>query len=162
MCVNSIRYRCLNEVIDALFDKRFYERYVRQPTPQSVDLTLNAYTNPKTALITHNCLGALDGTQIPAHPPSDKAPPYRDRKGNLRFNVLAAVTFDGPFCYVYAGWEGSANDARVLNAALEEDFRIPAGWFYLADAGYPLVDHLLVPYKGFTYHIRERLRSTQR
>lgn len=105
--------------------------------------------------------GRVDGTHDTAIPPTEDAAPYRNRKGGLSFNVLGAATFDELFCYVYAGWEGSAHDARVLNAAILEDFKIAQGWYYLADAGYPLVDHLMVPYKGITYHLQERYRSGQ-
>ncbi|KAL0290984.1 UNVERIFIED_CONTAM: hypothetical protein Scaly_2652600, partial [Sesamum calycinum] len=38
---------------------------------------------------------------------------YRSRKGGLAQNVLAICDFDMNFTYVYAGWEGSAADARV-------------------------------------------------
>lgn len=42
--------------------------------------------------------------------------------------------------------EGSATDAQVLEAALDSGFDIPDGYYYLADAGYPVSDKLLTPY----------------
>jgi hypothetical protein len=110
-------------------------------------------------VITDKCVGALDGTHIKASIPAAQAAPYRNRKGDLSFNVLGCVTFDELFCYVYAGWEGSAHDGRVLAAAMRDDMIIPAGYTYLGDAGYPLVDHLLVPYKGVRYHLKEQERA---
>jgi hypothetical protein len=43
--------------------------------------------------------------------------------------VLAAITFDLKFCYVLAGWEGSAHDSRVLDDALHRSnvLKIPEG-----------------------------------
>jgi len=59
------------------------------------------------------------------------------------------------FCYVLSGWEGSATDSSVFDDARGKDFFIPNGKYYLADAGYPACDHLLVPYRGVRYHLRE-------
>ncbi len=83
-----------------------------------------------------NCLGAIDGTFIPLTYRSrlDHAR-YRTKKKILCINVLACCTFDLRFCYIHAGWEGSANDHRVYEEAVAADFRIPQGRFYLADAG---------------------------
>lgn len=51
--------------------------------------------------------------------------------------MLGACTFDLQFSYIYPGWEGSAHDVRVLDDAMSQGgFEIPAGKFYLADAGY--------------------------
>ena len=43
--------------------------------------------------------------------------------------MLAAITFDLKFCYVLAGWEGSAHDSRVLDDALHRSrgLKIPEG-----------------------------------
>jgi hypothetical protein len=42
------------------------------------------------------------------------------------------------FFFVYAGWEGSAHDTRVLDDAfLRGEFSVPPGKYYLGDAGYP-------------------------
>ncbi|KAL0320084.1 UNVERIFIED_CONTAM: hypothetical protein Sradi_5269900 [Sesamum radiatum] len=50
---------------------------------------------------------------------------YRSRKGRLAQNVLAICDFDMNFTYVYAGWEGSAADARVLDHAVSQDPTFP-------------------------------------
>jgi len=54
-----------------------------------------------------------------------------------------------------AGFEGSAHDSRVLEKAMSEDFNIPDGYYFLADAGYGLSRKILTPYRGVRYHIRE-------
>ncbi|KAL0370545.1 UNVERIFIED_CONTAM: hypothetical protein Sangu_0372600 [Sesamum angustifolium] len=43
----------------------------------------------------------------------------------LAQNVLAICDFDMNFTYVYAGWEGSAADARVLDHAVSHDNTFP-------------------------------------
>lgn len=43
---------------------------------------------------------------------------YRNRKGVISQNVLAACNFDLQFIYVLSGWEGSAHDSKVLQDAL--------------------------------------------
>lgn len=104
-----------------------------------------------------DCLGALDGTHLPAHLPSTLAPPYRNRKGWLSQNVLGVCRMDLTFCYILAGWDGSAHDDRILEDALfNKDFRVPDGKYYLADAGYHNTDYLLCPYRGVRYHLKEQ------
>ncbi|KAL0324086.1 UNVERIFIED_CONTAM: hypothetical protein Scaly_2375700 [Sesamum calycinum] len=68
-----------------------------------------------------DCVGAMDGTLVPAWVPQIDQNRYRSRKGRLAQNVLAICDFDMNFTYVYAGWEGSAADARVLNHVVSQD-----------------------------------------
>ena len=86
---------------------------------------------------------------------------FRNRKGVLSFNVLAVCTFDGRFQYVMSGWEGSAHDSQVLQAAIDSRaLVVQQGQFWLGDAGYGLKPHVLTPYRSVRYHLREwRLRS---
>lgn len=46
---------------------------------------------------------------------------------------MVACDFDNHFVHVSSGWEGSASDARVLQDALENNFYVPEGKFYLVD-----------------------------
>jgi hypothetical protein len=73
-----------------------------------------------------------------------------------------ACSFDLRFVYVLSGWEGSAADATIYHDARHTDFHIPAGKYYLADAGFPLCDELLVPYRGVRYHLNEWQRADRR
>lgn len=103
-----------------------------------------------------NCIGALDGTHLPAHVSALLAPPYRNRKGWLSQNVLGVCRMDLTFCYVLAEWEGSAHDDCVLEDALfSKNFTIPDNKYYFADAGYHNTDYLLCPYRGVRYHLKE-------
>nr|XP_027086625.1 protein ALP1-like [Coffea arabica] len=98
-----------------------------------------------------DCIGALDGTHISATVPAHKQMAYTNRHGNQSQNVLAVCDHDMRFIYVYAGWEGSAHDARVLEHAMRmhTDFPFPPqGKFYLVDAAYKMVPGFLAPFKG--------------
>ncbi|KAL0371894.1 UNVERIFIED_CONTAM: hypothetical protein Scaly_0871000 [Sesamum calycinum] len=52
-----------------------------------------------------DCIGAMDGTLVPAWVPRVDQNRYRSRKGGLAQNVLAICDFDMNFTYVYAGWK---------------------------------------------------------
>lgn len=69
----------------------------------------------------------------------DEQGPFRNKKGLLSQNVLAACSFDLKFHYVLAGWEGSASDLQVLNSACtrQNKLQIPEGIAYPA---YRLID----------------------
>ena len=113
--------------------------------------------DPKYFPFFNNCISALDGTHIHAYLPVELTPLFRNRKGFLSQNVLAAYTFDLQFSFVYPGWEGNAHDTRVLNDAEQKGrFVVPARKFYLADAGYTNRWPYLSPYRGTRYHLREQ------
>ncbi|KAL3729019.1 hypothetical protein ACJRO7_033591, partial [Eucalyptus globulus] len=66
-----------------------------------------------------DCVGALDGTHVNAIIPVSQQVRFRGRRGTTTQNVLCVCSFDMKFTCVYAGWEGSTNDCRVLSAALK-------------------------------------------
>ena len=66
------------------------------------------------------------------------------------------------FLYVLPGWEGSASDGHVFKNARETDFYVLKGKYYLADAGFPNCDALLIPYHGIRYHLKEWGSSGER
>lgn len=108
------------------------------------------------------CLGALDGTHIGARIPDSEQKAWRCRDGCVCQNVLGVCRLNGLFSFILAGWEGSAHDGLVLRAALNCGFSIPAGYYYLGDAGYGLAPWLLTPYRGVRYHLREWEKCKQR
>ncbi|KNE95485.1 hypothetical protein PSTG_11197 [Puccinia striiformis f. sp. tritici PST-78] len=103
-----------------------------------------------------NCLGALDGVLIPITLPMVQQQSLRNRKGFIAQNVLAVVNFDREFLYVLAGWEGSAHDSQVIADAFTKRFTIPAGKYYLADAGYGIQLGLITPFRAVRYHLKEQ------
>lgn len=106
-----------------------------------------------------DCIGVIDGMRIPAHVPAKDQSRFRNRKGILTQNVLAACTFDLQFIFVYPGWEGSATDSRVLRAVLDDPDQnfppIPEGKYYLVDTGYVNMDGFVAPFPGIRYHLPE-------
>ena len=102
-----------------------------------------------------NCIGAIDGTHVPISISSDKAAPFRNRKGTLTQNVMVACDFDLNITFISTGWEGSAMDARVLRSAINNGFQVPPGKFYLVDGGYANTPSFLAPYHGVRYHLKE-------
>lgn len=62
--------------------------------------------------------------------PRDDVHSYRNRKGFVSQNVLAACNFDLEFMYVLSGWEGSAHDSKILSNALTRNtsrLHVPEG-----------------------------------
>jgi len=137
----------------------FYSKYVRFPDG-SVHQKIRQ--NAKFWPFFKDAIGALDGSHINVSPPASKQAAYRDRKGVLSQNCLFACDFDMKFTYALTGWEGSATDARVYEYACDHDFHIPAGKYFLADAGFPSRPGLLIPYRGVRYHLAEWGRANIR
>ncbi|KAM6550924.1 hypothetical protein CsatB_000732 [Cannabis sativa] len=106
-----------------------------------------------------NCVGAIDGTHISAHVPIDEQIPYRGRKVDTTQNIMCICSFNMKFTYVVAGWEGSANVARILSeCATNPDYEFPApphGKYYLVDSGYTNMPGFLSPYRGERYHLNQ-------
>ncbi|KAL6574700.1 hypothetical protein OROMI_011985 [Orobanche minor] len=102
-----------------------------------------------------NCLGALDGTHIKVRVGDKDKMRFRNRKGDLTTNVLAACTRDMQFVYLLPGWEGSAHDNRVPRDALSRTnpLRVPQGKYYLCNAGYMNCEGFLTPFRGQRYHL---------
>ena len=80
---------------------------------------------------------------------------YRNRKGFVSQNCLFTCSFDLKFVFTYTKWEGSATDVRVFEGALSDGLVIPEGKYYLADAGFPSCEELLIPYRSTWYHLAE-------
>jgi len=77
-------------------------------------------------------------------------------------NCLACCTFDLRFQYVLSGWDSSAADAAVYDNARQTDLTVPAGKFYLADAGFGACDALLISYHRVRYHLAKWGRAAVR
>lgn len=161
-------FRSIHRILNALTSKKIYRTYVKLP---SDDFTFPEFVRRVRSERTYtpyfkDCLGALDGTHIPVHVPESLRPAYRNRKGDVSQNVLAACTFDMKIVYVLPGWEGSASDSRVLEDARNPDFetcfRIPQGRYYLGDGGYANSDAVLAPYRGVRYHLKDYGRDKER
>ena len=144
--------RTVHEVLDVFNECN--EEFMVEPCEDTPPEIAN---NPRFKRYFKNCIGAVDGTLIPAFICADVAEQkkWRSRKGLLSQNVLVACNFDMTVSYVLAGWSGSAHDSKVLADALMKGFHIPHGRYYVGDAGYGLKEYLLSPYRGYMYHLKE-------
>ena len=70
-------------------------------------------------------------------------------------NCLAICGFDMKFLYMFSGWDGSASDSTMFHDACFTDLPVLLGKYYLADAGFPICEMLLIPYRGVRYHLAE-------
>lgn len=104
-----------------------------------------------------DCVGAIDGIYVPVTVGVDEQGPFRNKDGLLSQNVLAACSFDLKFCYVLAGWEGSASNLQVFNSAITRKNRlqVPEGKYYLVDNKFPNVPGFIAPYPRTPYHSKE-------
>jgi len=141
-------------VLNLLTLPKIYYELVELPTanspvPEEIRRNTNFFPFFK------DCIRAIDGTLIIMHVPEVLCTAYRNQKGNISQNVLAATMISMMFTYVLPGWEGSAVDSHVFDNAHATNFDIPVGWYYLADTGYANCDALLVPYRGVRYHLKE-------
>jgi hypothetical protein len=130
---------------------------VRLPTAKDL-VSPEIRDNPNYWPFFKDCLGVLDCIHFDASPPVNNRPAWRNRKGYFSQKCLFGCLFDLMLVYSFTGWEGSATDACVYEDPLSTDLKIPEGKYYLAGAGCPLSDEVLVPYRGEQYHIAERLR----
>jgi len=157
--MKRIRYFCTTLI--ALSSPQFYTKYVRLPR---VDDPVPPYIldNPKLFPFLKDALGGMDGVHINCCPSATERDGSRNRKGGLSQNCLACCSFDLHFLYMVSGWEGSAADGALFLSSRFNDLAIPAGKFYLADAGFGACDVLLVPYRGVRYHLAEWGRANLR
>ena len=139
----------------------FYTKHVRLPGKDD-PVSTQIRNNPKFWPYFKNALGALDGSHIHSAPPASERAFYRNRKGFVSQNCLFGCSFDLQFVYALTGWEGSAGDARVYDDARSRDLDIPDGKYYLADAGFPACQQLIIPYRGVRYHLAEWGRASIR
>jgi DDE superfamily endonuclease len=150
----------IHRILDMVVSPTFYNRYVKLPPAEQTPPEIQ--NDPKLYPFFKDCRGAIDGTHIEAFVPDDAMARYRNRKGFLSQNVLAACTFDMRFCYVLPGWEGSASDGRVFDDARRHSLAIPPGTYFLADAGFPTCAGLIVPFTRTRYHLKEWARAPER
>jgi hypothetical protein len=119
--------------------------------------------NPKFFPFFKDCLGAIDGTHIACNPTAAERDANRDRKGMITQNCLAICDFEMRFLYIFSGWEGSTSDSTMFHDARITDLPVLPRKYYLADAGFPTTESLLIPFRGrLRYHLAEWQRADLR
>jgi hypothetical protein len=68
------------------------------------------------------------------------------RRGGTTQNVLACCSFDLKFQYFLSGADGASSDATLFIDACTSNLSVPPGKYYLADAGFPACDSLMILY----------------
>nr|XP_023906296.1 uncharacterized protein LOC112018017 [Quercus suber] len=130
-----------------------------RPDADAAELPHSLRGNEKYYPWFEKCVGAIDGMHISASAPSGRTTAFIDRRSDITQNVMCACNFDMRFTYVRTGWEGSANDSRVLQDALghaEYEFPWPPrGLYYLVDSRYVIGSAFLPPHKSVRYHAQE-------
>ena len=151
--------RYFNAVLRAvhMLAPKYIKLYENDDIPTAISSNDNFYT------FFDDCIGALDGTHISAKIPESEQVVFRNKKGVLTQNVLGVCDFDDlRFTYIFAGMEGSAHDGKVIDLTFDAGFKVPAGKYYLADAGYALSPWCLTPYRGVRYHLKEWSKANLR
>ncbi len=129
----------------------------------STPLSERVAYNPKFFPFFEDAVGAIDGTHILVSPPIGERAAFRDRKGNLSQNVLAACNFDMKFTDLMTGWEGSVADSTLwVEGQRSGAVSIPEGKYVLGDAGFPNCDKCLTPYRAIRYHLQEWARGNKK
>ncbi|KAF0514972.1 putative nuclease harbi1 [Gigaspora margarita] len=111
-----------------------------------------------------NVIGAMDGSHIPIHPPSENSARYVNQKNFHSINLLAVVDHQGRFTYIHAGEADYVHDARVFyRSSLYHEISSSAEqWvlgrtYVIADSAYLLRTYLIKAYPDYyTLTHRER------
>ena len=141
-------------MVDIFSSPPFYTYHVKIPTVDD-PVPPEIQQNPKFWPYFNDALGAIDGSHIKFAAPASLHDIYQNHKGCISQNCLFACSFGLQFLYALTGWEGSATDAHLWDDATRNDFVVPEGKYYLADAGFGACDQLLLPYCGVHYHLAE-------
>src|SRR6202011_4141690 len=132
----------------------FYNNLVQLPR-EDAPVPHEIQNNPKFYPFFKDALGAIDNTHINCCSNAANREAARDRKGNLTQKCLTICGFNMTFYYMFSGWEGSAADSTMFHDTRVTNLPIPAGKYYLADAGFPTTTSLLIPFCGKHYHLKE-------
>ena len=74
--------------------------------------------------------------------------PFRDRRGVISQNVLAAVNFDMTFSYALVGWEDSVHDSTVLDDAKLRGYALSRCWIRSFKECIDSILWIQIPFKG--------------
>ncbi|WVZ99148.1 hypothetical protein U9M48_044488 [Paspalum notatum var. saurae] len=137
--------RKMGEVAEAMI--RFSHTVITPKDPTYTHVHHKLY---KFAPYFDGCIGALDGTHIPAQFDHNDRPIFLNSKGDTSYNVLAIVDMDMCFTYVGSGIAGSCHDMAVLWECQKTAYfpHPPRGKYYLVDSGHTPQKGYLAPYRG--------------
>ncbi|KAL8171825.1 hypothetical protein V2J09_023629 [Rumex salicifolius] len=144
--------RHFNSVLKAI--KSLSREFLQSP-PQNIPLQILG--SKRLHPYFQDCIGVVDCMRIPAHVPVKDQSRFRDKKGSLTQNILAACTFDLQFIFICPGWEGSASDGHVLRSVLDDPDQkfphVPEDKYYLVDTAYNTTKGFMAPYQEARHQI---------
>jgi hypothetical protein len=153
--------RYFREMLVFFSSPPFYTENVRLPNADT-PLSPKIRNNPKFFPFFKDVVGAMDGTHLNCNVTAEERQTARDYKGTITQNCLAACDFDMRFQYIFSGWDGSTSDSTMFHDARLTDLFVLGGKYYLADAGFPTCESLLIPFRGPRYHLAEWGRAELR
>ena len=106
--------------------ENIYSTYVKLPTGSFLS-QMRSGTPWTSGPFFRDCIGAIDGSHIPAFVLESMQTRFRNQKGQISQNVLAVCSMNMEFLYMLPSWEGSVADSQVFDTAWRQDFRIPNG-----------------------------------
>jgi hypothetical protein len=149
--------KAFHRVLELITNSSFYSTFVHLPGNEVPDLIA---TDPRYKPF-FGAQAAADGSLEDAFVMEEDMGHYQSRKGRISQNILAGCTFNMEICYMMTGWEGSTADGRLWEEARQRNLAIPPDRYWLGDAGFPLCDTMLVPYRGKRYHLKEWAKGNQ-
>ncbi|KAL0534207.1 hypothetical protein IC582_028495 [Cucumis melo] len=127
--------------------------------PNMDNISMEIVSNSKYYPFFKDCIGASDGTHVVASILQNEQISFPGNKTNTTWNIMCVCSFDMLFTYVMSGWEGSANDSRILLECIKNpENKFPMSkrdQYYLVDLGYSNMPGFLAPFRGQRYHLRD-------
>ncbi|KAL0546522.1 hypothetical protein IC582_016433 [Cucumis melo] len=164
-CIAAERFQHSSHTISLAFNlvlrkvSKLGGEIIRPPNMDTVPMEIVSNSKYYPFFKVMHCIGAIDGTHVAASILQNEQIPFRGRKTNTTWNIMCVCSFDMLFTFVMSGWEGSANDSRILQECIknpENKFPIPnRDQYYLVDSGYSNMPKFLVPFRSQRYHLRD-------
>ncbi|XP_023217212.1 protein ALP1-like [Centruroides sculpturatus] len=129
------------------------EIFIKWPVDKDAQEVVKNFSSLRGRNSFPNVFGCVDGTLIQVTVCHHEKQEYYSRKQCTAVILQGICRSDKMFTAVYAGWPGSAHDARVWRNSdvgiglSNKTLPLPENCHLLGDSAYPLETYLMVPYK---------------